>query len=103
VYGTIVSTVNQIGRIMGITTIAEEVESEIILQKVEVESEIILQKVRALGVEYAQGHAVAPPAPLVDAEGNVALPCVQRSVGVVARLGTEPRSAFPEGGSHAAR
>jgi EAL domain-containing protein (putative c-di-GMP-specific phosphodiesterase class I) len=73
VYGTIVSTVNQIGRIMGITTIAEEVESEIILQ------------------------------PLVDAEGNVALPCVQRSVGVVARLGTEPRSAFPEGGNHAAR
>jgi EAL domain-containing protein (putative c-di-GMP-specific phosphodiesterase class I) len=68
VYGTIVSTVNQIGRIMGVTTIAEEVESE-----------IILQKVRALGVEYAQGHAVAPPAPLVNAEGDVALPCVQRS------------------------
>jgi EAL domain-containing protein (putative c-di-GMP-specific phosphodiesterase class I) len=45
----------------------------------EVESETILQKLRALGVEYAQGHAVAPAAPLVDAEGNVALPCIQRS------------------------
>ncbi len=69
VYGTLVNTVNQIGRIMGIATIAEQVESE-----------TILQKLRVLGVGYAQGHAVAPPAPLVDAEGNVALPCVQRSV-----------------------
>ena len=31
-------------------------------------------RLRVLGVEYAQGHAVAPPAPLVDADGNVALP-----------------------------
>jgi diguanylate cyclase (GGDEF)-like protein/PAS domain S-box-containing protein len=69
VYGTLVSTVNQIGRILGITTIAEEVESE-----------PVLHKLRALGVGYAQGHAVAPPEPLADAEGEVALPCVQRSV-----------------------
>ncbi len=68
VYGTLVSTVSEIGRIMGVTTIAEEVESE-----------TILQKLRALGVEYAQGHAVAPPAPLADAAGEVVLPCVQRS------------------------
>ena len=59
VYGTLVSAVNEIGRIMGITTIAEEVESE-----------TVLQKLRALGVEYAQGHAVAPPAPLVDDDGS---------------------------------
>jgi hypothetical protein len=26
-----------------------------------------------------KGHAVAPPAPLVDADGEVAVPCVQRS------------------------
>jgi len=26
-------------------------------------------------VEYAQGEAVEPPAPLVDEEGKVALPC----------------------------
>ncbi|RPJ47876.1 MAG: EAL domain-containing protein, partial [Candidatus Latescibacterota bacterium] len=68
VYGTLVSTVNEIGRIMGITTIAEEVESE-----------TILHKLQALGVGYAQGPAVAPPMPLTDTEGGVALPCVQRS------------------------
>jgi len=68
VYGTLVSTVNEVGRIMGIVTIAEEVENE-----------TILHKLRALGVGYAQGHAVAPPLPLTDAEGDVALPCVQRS------------------------
>jgi diguanylate cyclase (GGDEF)-like protein/PAS domain S-box-containing protein len=68
VYGTLVSVVNQIGRIMGIATIAQGVESE-----------AILQQLRVLGVEYAQGHAVAPPVPLVDADGDVALPCVQRS------------------------
>lgn len=67
-YGALVSTVNEIGRIMGIATIAEEVESE-----------SILERLRALGVGYAQGHAVAPPAPLADTEGEVALPCVQRS------------------------
>src|SRR5438105_4118408 len=68
VYGTLVRAVNEIGRIMGITTIAEEVESE-----------TVLQKLRALGVEYAQGLAVAPPAPLVDKDGQVALPHVQRT------------------------
>ncbi len=68
VYGTLVSTVNEIGRIMGIATIAEEVESD-----------TILQRLRALGVGYAQGYAVAPPVPLTDAAGDVALPCVQRS------------------------
>jgi diguanylate cyclase (GGDEF)-like protein/PAS domain S-box-containing protein len=69
VYGALVGAVNQIGRIMGITTIA-----------VEVESDAILRELRTLGVGYAQGHAVAPPAPLVNQEGDVALPCAQRSV-----------------------
>lgn len=69
VYGALVSTVNEIGRIMGLTTIAEEVESE-----------PTLQKLRALGVAYAQGEAVAPSVPLTDAEGGVALPCVRRAV-----------------------
>jgi diguanylate cyclase (GGDEF)-like protein/PAS domain S-box-containing protein len=68
VYGTLVSAINEIGRIMGIVTIAEEVESE-----------KVLEKLRGLGVGYAQGHAVAPPAPLVDRDGKVALPHVQRS------------------------
>ena len=68
VYGTLVSTVNEIGRIMGITTIAEEVESE-----------NVLEKLRSLGVGYAQGHAVGSPAPLADEEGAVSIPCVRRS------------------------
>jgi hypothetical protein len=68
VYGTLVTAVNQIGRIMGITTIAEEVDSE-----------AALDQLRAIGIEYAQGHAVAPPVPLMDADGNVALPCIQLS------------------------
>jgi len=67
VYGALVSAVKEIGRIMGIVTIAKEVESE-----------TILHKLRVLGVGYAQGHAVAWPAPLVDANGEVALPRVQR-------------------------
>ena len=65
VYGTLVRAVNEIGRIMGIVTIAEEVEST-----------TILEKLRGLGVGYAQGHAVAPPAPLVDKDGAVTLPHV---------------------------
>ncbi len=60
VYGTVVSAVNQIGRIMGIATIAEEVENE-----------TILQTLQGIGVGYAQGHAVGPPVPLMDTEGNV--------------------------------
>ena len=68
VYGTLVSAVNEIGRIMDIVTIAEEVESE-----------TILKKLRGLGVGYAQGHGVAPPVPLVDRDGAVTLPHVPRS------------------------
>lgn len=68
VYGTLVSAVNQIGGIMGIPTIAEEVDSE-----------AVLQKLRTLGVAYAQGNAVAPPEPLADPEGAVAMPCYRRS------------------------
>jgi len=68
VYGALVHAVKEIARITGVVTIAKEVESE-----------TILQKLQDLGVGYAQGHAVAAPAPLVDAKGEVALPRVQRS------------------------
>src|SRR6266571_3635521 len=54
VYGALVHAVKEIGRITGIVTIAKEVESE-----------TILQKLQDLGV--------------VDAKGEVALPRVQRS------------------------
>jgi len=63
VYGALVHAIKEIGRITGIVTIAKEVESE-----------AVLQKLQDLGVGYAQGHAVAAPAPLVDARGEVALP-----------------------------
>ncbi len=68
VYGALVHAVKEIGRITGIVTIAKEVESE-----------TILQKLQDLGVGYAQGHAVAAPEPLLDAKGEVALLRVQRS------------------------
>ena len=67
VYGTIVSAVNEIGGLMGIATIAEEVDSE-----------PILNRLRNLGIGYAQGHAVAVPEPLADAEGEVVFPCFQQ-------------------------
>jgi diguanylate cyclase (GGDEF)-like protein/PAS domain S-box-containing protein len=68
VYGTIVSTVNQVGAILGIATIAEEVDSK-----------PVLDRLRNLGIRYAQGHAVAPPAPLTNTDGKVDLPCYRRS------------------------
>jgi diguanylate cyclase (GGDEF)-like protein/PAS domain S-box-containing protein len=67
VYGTIVAAVNEVGRLMGIATIAEEVETE-----------PVLNRLRSLGVGYAQGHVLAVPEPLADAEGEVALPCFQQ-------------------------
>jgi diguanylate cyclase (GGDEF)-like protein/PAS domain S-box-containing protein len=64
VYGTIVAAINKVGLLMGIATIAEEVDSE-----------PVLQQLRSLGIGYAQGHAVAFPQPLADPDGGVALPC----------------------------
>jgi diguanylate cyclase (GGDEF)-like protein/PAS domain S-box-containing protein len=67
VYGTIVTAVNQVSRLMGIATIAEEVDSE-----------PVLDRLRKLGIGYAQGRAVAVPEPLADSEGEVAFPCFQQ-------------------------
>ncbi len=53
---------------MGIATIAEQVDNE-----------AVLEKLRTLGVPYAQGNAVAPPEPLADPSGVIAMPCYQRS------------------------
>jgi diguanylate cyclase (GGDEF)-like protein/PAS domain S-box-containing protein len=64
VYGTIVTAVNQVGRLMGIATIAEEVDTE-----------PVLNRLRNMGIGYAQGHAVAGAEPLADSEGEVVLPC----------------------------
>lgn len=50
-----VATINEIGHIMGIETVAEFVES--------VE---ILDQVRAMGIDNAQGYAIAKPLPLMS-------------------------------------
>ena len=49
----LVESINQIGHVMGIRTIAEAVEDE-----------ATLEALREIGVDYAQGYAVAAPEPL---------------------------------------
>ena len=48
-----VRTINEIGHVLGIATIAEFVESE-----------AVLERITALGVDYAQGYAIGRPAPI---------------------------------------
>ena len=48
-----VETINRIGQVMGMETIAEFVESEAILRELE-----------HIGVDYAQGYGIAKPIPL---------------------------------------
>jgi len=48
-----VRAINEIGHVLGIATIAEFVENE-----------AVLEKLKALGVDYAQGYAIARPAPI---------------------------------------
>ena len=50
-----VESINNIGHVMGIKTIAEFVENQ-----------EILEKLRFIGVDYAQGYGIALPAPLED-------------------------------------
>jgi len=68
VYRTLVTAVNDVGRHMGITVMADEVDDE-----------DTLERLRELGVAYAQGNAVAPAGPLVHLDGTIDLPCVERS------------------------
>ncbi len=48
-----VEAIHHIGRLMGMTTVAEYVDSE-----------ALLAAIREIGIDYAQGHAVARPRPL---------------------------------------
>ena len=68
VYRTLVGAVNEVGRHMGITVMADEVDDE-----------DTLERLRELGVAYAQGNAVAPSVPLIRLDGTVDLPCMERS------------------------
>jgi len=67
-HGSIVGAINLIARSMGISTIAKQVDSD-----------AVLQRLRALGIGYAQGRALASPAPLIDADGRVMLRSLPRS------------------------
>jgi EAL domain-containing protein (putative c-di-GMP-specific phosphodiesterase class I) len=51
---SMVEAINRIGHVMGIQTIAEFVSNE-----------TILDKVKAIGVDYAQGYAIALPQPIL--------------------------------------
>ncbi|HSG92656.1 MAG TPA: EAL domain-containing protein, partial [Methylotenera sp.] len=58
-----VKSINEIGHVMGLTTIAEFVESP-----------AILHKLREIGVDYAQGYSIGVPAPietLLSAGNNI--------------------------------
>ncbi|NHZ69971.1 MAG: EAL domain-containing protein, partial [Thermotogales bacterium] len=50
-----VNSINQIGQVMGMKTIAEFVENN-----------AILERLREVGVDYAQGYGLAAPAPLEE-------------------------------------
>ena len=55
-----VQSINQIGHVMNLKTIAEFVESD-----------EILQCLKDIGVDYAQGYAIAKPTPLTDDNGKL--------------------------------
>ncbi|MEP6591611.1 MAG: EAL domain-containing protein [Gemmatimonadota bacterium] len=68
IYTALVGAINQIGRTMGIATVAEDVDSD-----------DDLEKLRELGVYYAQGSAAAPSQSFSDATGTLVLPCYEKS------------------------
>jgi EAL domain-containing protein (putative c-di-GMP-specific phosphodiesterase class I) len=84
-----VASINEIGHLMGLRTIAEFVEDD-----------TALQQLHALGVDYAQGYGLRRPAPLADVLGELAAgvrpirvdaaSCVQ-AVGIECRAG-RPRT-----------
>ena len=54
----IIESINHIGHLMGIQTIAEFVESQ-----------EILDKITAIGIDFAQGYGIAKPRPLCLDDG----------------------------------
>jgi diguanylate cyclase (GGDEF)-like protein/PAS domain S-box-containing protein len=67
-YGSIVGAVNEIARSIGMFTIAKQVGSE-----------RVLDKLRTLGIGYAQGRALTAPAPLTDSNGRFMMPGLRRT------------------------
>lgn len=58
-----VKSINEVGQVMGIRTIAEFVVSE-----------TIIEKLKTVGVDYAQGYAVARPVPLLSLKARDNMP-----------------------------
>jgi EAL domain-containing protein (putative c-di-GMP-specific phosphodiesterase class I) len=52
----LVESINQLGHLMGIETIAEYVEHP-----------AVLERLRSMGVDYAQGNVICQPVPLEEA------------------------------------
>jgi EAL domain-containing protein (putative c-di-GMP-specific phosphodiesterase class I) len=50
-----VESINQVGHVMGLQTVAEAVPSN-----------AVVERLRTLGVDYAQGNWISPPRPLGD-------------------------------------
>jgi EAL domain-containing protein (putative c-di-GMP-specific phosphodiesterase class I) len=57
-----VKAINEMGHVMGKETVAEFVEKE-----------AILWKLREIGVDYAQGYAIAKPRPLIEMDNGFLL------------------------------
>ena len=55
---SMVNMINEIGRIMGLKTVAEYVEND-----------EILEELKAIGVDMAQGYGIAEPSPLEEMPG----------------------------------
>ncbi len=55
VNAAMVQSIHEIGKVLGMKTIAEFVETE-----------EILEKIKAIGVDYAQGYCIARPSPLLE-------------------------------------
>jgi len=58
----LVNSINDIGHVMGMETIAEFVENE-----------RILAQLRAIGVNYGQGYLIGKPRPLAELAGRSSL------------------------------
>jgi EAL domain-containing protein (putative c-di-GMP-specific phosphodiesterase class I) len=56
-----VESINNIGHVMCLTTVAEFAENE-----------AIVEKLRRMGVDYVQGYAISPPIPLEEYLGGLA-------------------------------
>ena len=72
-----VESINQVGHVMGIQTVAEGVTSA-----------AVVERLKALGVDFAQGNWISPPRPLAGAAARVdgaAWPALRRRL-------AEPRS-----------